>query len=104
MIRVVNFSMDGVELKLASMSWAEAEKFVEEGRALLERQKIENIGEEFVKRQLETVSRSLVKAGGEFPVDKLKAEFDMPTVTAIFTKVLEISGLATTPGEVKAAA
>jgi selenophosphate synthetase-related protein len=103
-IRVVPFQMDGLNIKLASMSWAQAEKFVEEGKKLVERG-ADVSNDEWLARTLQTVHASMVKAGAESnggPAS-LKDEYDMPTLNAMFTKILEISGLRTTQGEAGAA-
>jgi len=89
------------------MTWAQAEKFVEEGsKVLAEYNKKKTNGDKpsadiFVKRTLETVSRSLAQANdGDFTVDKLREEFDMIVLNALYDKVMEISGLKITQGEV----
>ena len=98
--------MDGVTVKLASMTWAQAEKFVEQGREMLARDP-KPADSEWVDRTLDTIVISVRNAGqqSDFSVegkDGLKELFDMPTINAMFLKVLEISGLRTT-GEVRAA-
>ena len=103
-MRVVEFSMDGISVKLASMTWAQAEKFVAEGQALLKN--TETKPEQWLDRTLMTVGTSLIGAGTaaeECTPDRLKEQYDMPTMNAIYFKILEVSGLAVKQGEAAAA-
>jgi hypothetical protein len=103
MIRVCNFSMDGVEVKIASMSVAEAEIFVKESGDLIARAKQGSVAnEEWMQRRNKTIIAALAKAGEEWTEEKLKSELDIPTLDALYLKILEFSGLRS--GEVAAAA
>lgn len=98
MVRTKRFEMDGVSLKIASMSVAEAEAFVDEGRVFIERMKTAEVKpEEWLARRDRAVIASLVKAGGEWDEDKIKHEFDLPLLDAVYSAILEFSGLK--PGE-----
>lgn len=96
MKRVVEFSMDGITVQLASMTWAQAEKFVEAGQELLKRGEAVPASE-WIERTVGTVAIAL-----DVEPSEIKDTYDMPTVNAMFLKVLEISGLRTTTGEAPA--
>ena len=103
-MRVVDFSMDGITVKLASMTWAQAEKFVAEGQALLKN--ADTKSEQWLDRTLMTVGTSLIGAGAtseECTPERLKELYDMPTMNAMYFKILEVSGLAVKQGEAAAA-
>lgn len=106
MIRVTTFEMDGISLKIASMSVNEAEAFVESGNALLAKMKA---GEEvnpkiWLQRRNDCILASLNKVPQEnkWTEARLKDELDLPTLAALHDKILEFSGLKT--GEATAAA
>jgi hypothetical protein len=100
-IRVCNFEMDGITLKLASMSVNEAEAFVKEGNEFIERMKREELKpEEWLTRRNKVVITSLNKAGGIWTEETLKEEFDLPLLDAFYSRLLEFSGLK--PGEATA--
>lgn len=95
-VRTVTFKMDDVEVRLATMSWAQAEHFVKEGKEMLERTPTSG---EWLDRTLEVVARSLANTDA----GALKESYDMPTINAMYLKILEASGLRTTnEGEAKA--
>jgi len=86
--------MDGVELKLASMSMAEADALVKEGNELSERMKRGEVKtEEWLGHRNRAVIRSIVKAGAEMNEARLKEEFDLIQVEVLYDKVLDFSGL-----------
>ena len=97
-------------MMLASMSVAEAETYIEEGKKLLDRGK-EVTAVEWLARRNSTIVASLVKANptavdgkparSDWTEEKLKYEFDMPTLDALYIAILKFSGLQ--PGEVTAA-
>lgn len=96
-MRVCNFEMDGVSLKIASMTVREAEEFANETKALIEKQKsgAEVPVAEWLDRRNQTVLCALNKADGEWTVERLKNELDLPTLDALYLKILEFSGLRT---------
>lgn len=102
LIRVRTFDFEGVSVKYASMSIAEAEAFVEDGRKLLARQE-EVTAQEWLSRRHGTIISSLNKADEEakWGEDGLKAAFDNPTADKLYRAILEFSGL--NPGEAPAA-
>jgi hypothetical protein len=105
MIRTCDFQMEGISLKLASMSVAEAEQFVNEGNDFLERMKRGELkAEEWIERRNRAVVASLSKAspGVKYDVDWLKNELDLPTIAAAYDRILDFSGLK--PGEAVAVA
>jgi hypothetical protein len=96
MIRVRDFEMDGVKLKIASMSTREARQFVKEGTELLERVKRQGSSSEaWLTRRDMAVIASLNKAGAspEWTSEKLEEEFDLPLLDAVYSAILEFSGL-----------
>jgi hypothetical protein len=111
MIRVCEFEMDGYDepFRLASMSSAEAQKHIEEGREMLKRQATGEVpDEEWSLRARATIANALNKAmenGDNKPriwsAKKIHEEMDIPTINALFLKTLEFSGLKA--GEVTAA-
>ena len=103
MIRVFDFRMEGSEeiVKLASMSHVMAKAFVKEGEQLLANETTPL--EKWQGRQADTITVSMQRAGTENPD---LSQFDIPTLNAMFTFILEKSGLKTgepKSGEVKAA-
>lgn len=105
MIRVSTFNIpdsDGASLKFASMSVAEAEAFVEDGKKLLARRDV--TAQEWLARRHATIMDSLNKANGKddsFTEETLKSEFDNPTLDELYRAILKFSGL--NPGEAPAA-
>ena len=103
-MRTCEFDFDGQAFKIASMSVREAEEFVEEGKRLLEKAKTDEVAAEtWLRRRNEVILASLNKVAGEeaFRAETMKDEFDLPTLDALYSKILEFSGLK--PGEVVAA-
>jgi hypothetical protein len=116
MIRVCEFAMPGLEpaFKLASMSVSEAEAFVKQGNEMLAKVKEDPARvprEYWINRRNETVLASLKKAlpdswnADDWTPERFAQEFDLPTVEAMFNKILEFSGLKPpeSAGEVAAA-
>jgi hypothetical protein len=102
MVRTFGFKMDDLEIKVASLSWAQAEAHVEAGRELLQRT-TPATADEWLARTLHTVALSLSAASGsEVSTEQLKADYDIPTVNAIYTYILEVSGLRQPQGEATA--
>jgi hypothetical protein len=108
MIRVCDFQMEGVKLKIASMSFSLAEKYVKESGELLARTDVKP--EEWMTREHQTVLEALNRANsngdGSWTVERIRDEMDIPTINAIYLRILEISGLRPTgesKGEAKAA-
>jgi hypothetical protein len=96
--------MDGITVKIASMSVREAEDFVAEGDAFLEQMKSRKVeAKEWLSRRNRAVVASLLKAVPDsgWTEDRLKDEFDLQFLDALYTKILAFSGLK--PGEVVAA-
>lgn len=89
-VRTVLFKMDDVEVKLATMSWAQAEAFVLEGKEMLEAG-LKTSSQDWLDRTLKTVAVSI---GYEDPIS-LKNNYDMPTINAMYLRILEASGLRT---------
>jgi hypothetical protein len=104
MIRVKTFEFEGVSLKFASMSVAEAEAFVEDGKKLLERKDV--TAQEWLERRhsaiLASLSKPVENAAEVWTVDRIKNEFDNPTLDELYRAILKFSGL--NPGETPAAA
>jgi hypothetical protein len=106
MVRVVDFKIDEfVSVRLAAMSWAEAEKFQEETAQLLANKEATK-SEDWMGLTQRTVIESIKKAttirpidgqptNGDFTLEVLKRDFDLPAINAMYFKVLEISGLKT---------
>jgi hypothetical protein len=90
-VRIVDFVMDGVNEKLASMTWKQAEKFVEEGRELLKNK--ETPEDVWLDRLVRVVAESMNRAGKEISIDELKDQFDIPMLNEMNYKILVISGL-----------
>ena len=98
MIRVREFEMDGVKLKLASMNFAMAEKFVEDGKAFLEKMKAGELRPQaWMERRNAALLDALKRAGTEWDEVKLKEELDIPLIEFFYDSLLKFSGL--TPGE-----
>ena len=107
MIRVCEFKMDGLAqvLKFASMTTAEAEKHVNEGKEMLARHSKSPLPpEEWKLRARKTVCDAMnrLDSNSAWTPEKLDEEFDIPTIDALFMRILEASGLRS--GEVQAAA
>lgn len=103
MVRTCDFEMDGVKLKIASMSTGEAKAFVKEGNEFLERMKSGEVKpEEWVSRRDRAVIASLNKAAGstEWNEARIDADTDFALLTALYDAILKFSGLK--PGEVTA--
>ncbi len=106
MIRVCEFKMDGYEepFKLASMTSAEAENHVNEGKELLKREAAgELTPEDWNTRARTTVANALNRAaqnGNSWTPEEIHEQLDIPTINALFLKTLEFSGLKA--GEVTA--
>lgn len=108
MARVITFDVgDGSQIKIASLSWRQAEEYVEKSKELLAdpakvtpQMWLERTGGLVV----DAMNRA-VPAGdaGPMTLDLVKDAFDLPTIRAIADKVLEISGLKPTQGEAAAA-
>lgn len=101
MIRVRTFDFEGVSVKYASMSIAEAEAFVEDGKKLLDRGDVS--AQEWLSRRHATIIASLNKAAGDenWGEEGIKKEFDNPTADKLYRAILDFSGL--NPGEAPAA-
>ena len=98
MVRTTSFEMDGVSLKIASMSVAEAEAYVEQGNEFIRRMKAGEVPPtEWIERRNRMVLGSLAKAGGEWTIERLKDEFDLVQMEELSSRILEFSGLK--PGE-----
>ncbi len=101
MIRICEFKLDGYEepFRLASMTSAQARAHVNEGKELLKRAEAGEVpDEEWNARSRTTVATALNRASGatngnSWTPEKLDEEFDLPTINALFLKVLEFSGL-----------
>jgi transcriptional accessory protein Tex/SPT6 len=112
-IRVVE--MDGVSVKISPLTYDEAEQYINEGKALFEKQialdkntdklepeqlqkAIEEMQERWANRTLETVVRALNKAGAEpsWDVKKLRGEFDMEFIKRVYREFMDMSGMLAT--------
>lgn len=109
MIRVFEVPIPGYEqpFKIASLTAAEADKYVSEAKEMMERNKEGRVApEEWIARQRQVVCDALNKAvpnGGEtWTPARLAAELDNPAINELNEKIMERSGLRV--GEVPAAA
>lgn len=111
-IRVV--AMDGEAVRIAPLSWDEAEAYIQEGKVLLERDP-KPTTEDWAKRTLDSVCFTLNKAAGTlhgdvngtkaWDVKKLTSELDMIFIQRIYQDFMSMSGLkteSTTKGEASA--
>lgn len=104
MIRVFDFEMEGLKLRVAAMSFNMAQEFVKKSRELIEQGKKAEAGngepvaaETWNEREHSTILASLKRAGNEeLTIDKLRDEMDIPTMNALYLFILEISGLRPT--------
>jgi hypothetical protein len=111
MPRIRELTLDSLKVKIAPLSWDEAEAYIKEGKEMLDRDPKVS-AEDWAKRTLETVAQSMNRAAGsgngtaEWNVKKLTAELDMVSIQEIYAEILKMSGLlpvrAEIPGEVSA--
>ena len=106
MPRIREITLDNLKIKIAPLSWDEAEAYIKEGKAMLEQQPPPTL-EDWAKRTLTTVIQSMNKANPTLEIDikKLSSEFDMVTVNEIFNEIMTMSGLMSkgkTSGEAQA--
>ncbi len=95
MPRVREFSMDGFSVKIAPLTLVEADNFIKEGQQLLSSNASP---EDWLKRTIELVCRSLNKAGNADPWNegRLRGEMDLALMNALYREILEFSGLTVT--------
>jgi hypothetical protein len=102
-VRVVEFTFEGITVRLAAMSWKQAEAHAKEAKEFIERGHEVTI-DEWKQRTIKTVRDSISRTGDVVAdPETFTDEFDIPTINAMFSKVLEISGLRATSGEAPAA-
>lgn len=102
MARVLDFRVPDTDevLKVATMTFAQAEEFVNQSREMLKRADVS--AEEWNAREHATVAAAI-----NLKADEIKTRFDIPTIHEIYSFILEKSGLkpaATSTGEAPAAA
>jgi hypothetical protein len=103
LLTVVEFPVGTEVFKLCEMPFGIAKKHGREGKALLERGDAVST-DEWYERVLRTVSESLQRAGdSSWPTERLENELGKLSIEGMYMKVLEISGMKPTTGEVKAA-
>src|SRR6266853_2803771 len=104
-VRTFDFKVDGIQITItngggekpargASMSWKQAQRFVEEGKEMLAK-KDEIKEEEWLNRTLRVVSESLQRAGAKIEASDLQDQFDIPTLNGMNDQILQMSGLRT---------
>lgn len=99
MPRIRRYTLDGLTVEIASFSFDEAQKFMQEGVAL--RDSKDTTDKDWELRTLNAIVASLNKAAGkkEWSLDgegetkKITAELDMVAIEEIFREVLKMSGL-----------
>ena len=104
MPRVREIKLDSLVVRIAPLSYDEAEKYITEGKEMLDRKAST---EEWTKRMLASVVLSLNKATPalNMTTEKLVAEYDMLTLQEIYMEFMKMSGLRTgvpVPGEAPA--
>jgi hypothetical protein len=102
-LEVSEIEVNGQKVRVCEMSWAQAEKYVEEGNKMLARTDV--APGEWTERTIGTVLSAINAAKPDVlcTADQLKAEFGIRGIRKILDRVLEISGLRETEGEAKAA-
>jgi hypothetical protein len=114
-MRIREVTMDGFTVRIAPLSWDEAEKYIADGRALLNRDP-KPTTEDWAQRTLESVCFTLNKAAGtlngdkngskQWDIKKATSELDMIFIQHIYQEFMRMSGLkvdATARGEAQAA-
>jgi len=105
MPRVREIVMDGLSVKIAPLSYDEAEMYIKEGRELLAAEP-PTPDDQWAKRTLISVVGALNKAAGkeEWTLDgdatkkKLTKEFDMVFIRRLYDEWLQMSGLVPASG------
>lgn len=112
-MRIREVTMDGFSIKISPLSWDEAEKYIEEGRALLNRDP-KPTTEDWAKRTLDSVCFTLNKAAGtlegnkngtkQWDLKRVTSELDMVFIQHIYQEFMKMSGLRVeaTKGEAQA--
>ncbi len=105
MIRVREFKLEGYKepFKMASMTSAQAEEHVNQGKELIRRNVAGEVTpEEWNNRARSTVALSLNRAAVSeshdvvaWTPERVHEELDIPAINELFLKALEISGLKT---------
>ncbi len=104
MPRVREIKLDSLSLKIAPLSWDEAEEYIKEGREMLQRDPKPS-DEEWGRRTLDSVVKALNKGAamangnGNAPWDakKLTSELDIVTIQQLYEEIMKMSGLLTVP-------
>lgn len=100
MPRVREITLDSLILKIAPLSYDEAEEYIKEGREMLNREP-KPTDEEWAKRTLESVVKALNKAAGTangnpaWDIKRLTSELDMVTIRELYDEFMRMSGLQT---------
>jgi hypothetical protein len=100
MPRVRPVTMDGLTLNISPLTFDEFDEYLKENRRMLD-QDPKPTDEEWSKRTLVTIIRSLNRAAGRDEWDlegaegkkKLTSELDIPFINKLHEEFLEISGL-----------
>ena len=104
MPRIREIKLDSLSLKIAPLSWDEAEEYIKEGREMLHRDPRPS-DEEWGRRTLDSVVKALNKGAasangnGSAPWDakKLTSELDIVTIQQLYEEIMKMSGLLTVP-------
>jgi hypothetical protein len=97
-VRICKFKMDNVEFDIAPMTWAQSEKYQEQGRELVRREK-EGTDKpkpnEWLERAAQVIVDSLNRVHSEekYTVDRVKEEMDLALIEYLYREILKISGL-----------
>lgn len=106
MPRVRELTFDTLKVKISPLSWDEAEKYIAEGKEMLEREPKVSI-DDWADRTVQSVALAMNKGAGttDWTPVKVKTEMDMVTIQEIYNEFMKMSGLmarTATPGEVQA--
>ena len=90
----ITIYVSGKELKAKgrSMTWRQAETFVDEGKEMLARPEAPP-PTEWLQRTRRVVADSLQRAGFQIQAEELIDQFDIPTINGMADQVLRMSGL-----------
>jgi hypothetical protein len=101
MPRIRTIEMDGVIVKISPLSFDEAEAYIKEGKAMVEKKDPKTSDDEWAARTLESVVRTMNKAqngsGEAWTVKKVREEFDMVLINRIYREFMDLSGLLPAP-------
>lgn len=92
-VRVCEFEFEGQKFTVASMTLSQAEAFVEESKKLIEASPDTKEWNSFMVRTVAGCVKGITE-------EAARTDMDLPTLRALYQKILEFSGLRT--GEVAA--